>query len=127
MPLAIGIGIILCLIFLEHIYDFLLFLGVLFFSFCFIYFERFNSIEIIFQEQDIDLNFFLIGKRIKIKYSDILVFEECFGKVSGSTLRFKVIHNNKKYVFRLYGYTKELYEFVKPKIKPDRSDISPQR
>ncbi len=112
LPLLLGVGTILCLIFFEHIYDVLLFSSIILVSFFLIYLERFNSIEIIFQEHYININFFLIGKKIKIKYSDVLVIDKCFGKVSGSTLRLKVIHKNKKYVFRLYGYSIELYNFI---------------
>ena len=81
-----------------------------------IYFTRFNAVRILYFEEYMIVNFYLINKSLKVNYEEVQEVRFCSGiSGMGFNLRFKFAINGEKYTFRIKKYDKKFTDFLKTK------------
>ena len=80
-----------------------------------IFLQRYNAVNLTMYEDTIEIDFYLLFKKIEVGYSEIIEIKSLWGPGLGANLRFKVKCENEVYTFRVKFLDDEFCDFLEEK------------
>ena len=80
-----------------------------------IFLQRYNAVNLTMYEDTIEIDFYLLFKKIKVEYSEIIEIKSLWDSGLGANLRFKVKGENEIYTFRVKFLDDEFCNFLEEK------------
>jgi len=80
-----------------------------------IFLQRYNAVNLTMYEDTIEIDFYLLFKKIEVGYSEIIEIKSLWDSGLGANLRFKVKDKNEVYTFRVKFSDDEFCNFFEEK------------
>jgi hypothetical protein len=80
-----------------------------------IFLQRYNAVNMTMYEDTIEIDFYLLIKKIDVKYCEIIEIKSLWDTGIGANLRFKVKDKNEIYTFRVKFLDEEFCGFLEEK------------